>query len=397
MKKIINPSAKLRVNAERSRSIKKTKIKRKKFSWPEEKEKELLAKGRARGFITENEIVYAFPFLERYFKDYEKFLDQLEKTGLEIKESEREFLGRKKEEKKEEFSFDLSQLSEDSIQMYLKEVGKVPLLTPEEEVELAKRKDAGDKEATRKIAEANLRLVISIAKKFAGYKMSFADLIEEGNLGLFKAVEKYDWRKGYKFSTYATWWIRQTITRALADFSRTVRIPVHITELLNRYRYFERFLTQQLGRPPMPEELAKELEVSTEEVAHLFKISQDTVSLEKSIGKEDEDKDSELVDFIEDIKTLAPDRIAALKFLRDYFKDIIKDLPKREQNILKMRFGLIDGIAHTLEEVGQVFGVTRERIRQIEAKAIERLRVHKKIKKVRDYWGEDKEIKISNE
>ena len=397
MKKIINPSAKLRVNAERSRSIKKTKIKRKKFSWPEEKEKELLAKGRARGFITENEIVYAFPFLERYFKDYEKFLDQLEKTGLEIKESEREFLGRKKEEKKEEFSFDLSQLSEDSIQMYLKEVGKVPLLTPEEEVELAKRKDAGDKEATRKMAEANLRLVISIAKKFAGYKMSFADLIEEGNLGLFKAVEKYDWRKGYKFSTYATWWIRQTITRALADFSRTVRIPVHITELLNRYRYFERFLTQQLGRPPMPEELAKELEVSTEEVAHLFKISQDTVSLEKSIGKEDEDKDSELVDFIEDIKTLAPDRIAALKFLRDYFKDIIKDLPKREQNILKMRFWLIDGIAHTLEEVGQVFGVTRERIRQIEAKAIERLRVHKKIKKVRDYWGEDKEIKISNE
>ena len=397
MKKIINPSAKLRVNAERSRSIKKTKIKRKKFSWPEEKEKELLAKGRARGFITENEIVYAFPFLERYFKDYEKFLDQLEKTGLEIKESEREFLGRKKEEKKEEFSFDLSQLSEDSIQMYLKEVGKVPLLTPEEEVELAKRKDAGDKEATRKMAEANLRLVISIAKKFAGYKMSFTDLIQEGNLGLFKAVEKYDWRKGYKFSTYATWWIRQTITRALADFSRTVRIPVHITELLNRYRYFERFLTQQLGRPPMPEELAKELEVSTEEVAHLFKISQDTVSLEKSIGKEDEDKDSELVDFIEDIKTLAPDRIAALKFLRDYFKDIIKDLPKREQNILKMRFGLIDGIAHTLEEVGQVFGVTRERIRQIEAKAIERLRVHKKIKKVRDYWGEDKEIKISNE
>jgi len=227
--------------------------------------------------------------------------------------------------------------------------------------------------------------------------MSFTDLIQEGNLGLFKAVEKYDWRKGYKFSTYATWWIRQTITRALADFSRTVRIPVHITELLNRYRYFERFLTQQLGRPPMPEELAKELEVSTEEVAHLFKISQDTVSLEKSIGKEDEDKDSELVDFIEDIKTLAPDRIAALKFLRDYFKDIIKDLPKREQNILKMRFGLIDGIAHTLEEVGQVFGVTRERIRQIEAKAIERLRVHKKIKKVRDYWGEDKEIKISNE
>jgi len=370
---------------------------RKKVFWPEEKEKELMAKGRVRGFITENEIVYAFPHLERYFNDYEKFLDQLEKTGLEIKESEREFLGRKIEEKKEEFSFDLSQLSEDSIQMYLKEVGKVSLLTPEEEVELAKRKDAGDKEASRKMAEANLRLVISIAKKFAGYKMSFTDLIQEGNLGLFKAVEKYDWRKGYKFSTYATWWIRQTITRALADFSRTVRIPVHITELLNRYRYFERFLTQQLGRPPMPEEIAKELGVSTEEVTHLFKISQDTVSLEKSIGKEGEDKDSELVDFIEDIKTLTPDRIAALKFLRDYFKDIIKNLPKREQNILKMRFGLVGGVAHTLEEIGQVFGVTRERIRQIEAKAIERLRVHKKIKKVRDYWGEDKEIKIPDE
>ena len=374
---------------------------RKKIFWPEGKEKELIAKGRVRGFITENEIVYTFPFLERYLKDYEKFLDQVEKIGLEIKESEKEFLGRKEEPtekgKKQSFLFDLSQLSEDSIQMYLKEVGKVPLLTPEEEIELAKQKDAGGKEAERRMAEANLRLVVSIAKKFAGYKMSFADLIQEGNLGLFKAVEKYDWRKGYKFSTYATWWIRQTITRALADFSRTVRIPVHITELLNRYRYFERFLTQQLGRPPIPEELAKELGVSTEEVAHLFKISQDTVSLEKSIGKEGEDKDSELIDFIEDIKTLAPDRVAAMKFLRDYFKDIIKDLPKREQDILKMRFGLTDGVAHTLEEVGQVFNVTRERIRQIEAKAIERLRAHGKIKKVRDYWGEDKEIKIAKE
>ena len=371
----------------------KSSRKRKKYLWPEEEAKKLLEKGRIRGFITENEIVYSFPHLERYFKDYEKFLDQCEKMGIAIKESKKEFLGEEEKKKKSAFSFDLNQLSNDSIQMYLKEVGRVPLLTPEEEIELAKRKDAGDKEAAQKMAEANLRLVISIAKKFAGYRMSFADLIQEGNLGLFKAVEKYDWRKGYKFSTYATWWIRQTITRALADFSRTVRIPVHITELLNRYRHLERFLTQQLGRPPRPEELAKELGVPTEEVNRLYKISQDTVSLEKSVGKENEDKDSEMVDFIEDIKTLAPDRLAALKFLQDYFKDIIKDLPKREQNILKMRFGLVDGIAHTLEEVGEVFGVTRERIRQIEAKAIERLKAHKKIKKVSDYWGEKKEIK----
>jgi len=369
------------------------KQKRKKIIFPEEAAKKLFEKGRVRGFITEQEIVYTFPFLERYFKDYERFLDKMEKSGLAIKESEERLLGRKKELKRKESLFDLSQLSQDSIEMYLKEVSKVPLLSPEEEVELAKRKDEGDEEAIKKIIEANLRLVISIAKKYIGYKMSFADLIQEGNLGLFRAVEKYDWRKGYKFSTYATWWIRQTITRALADHSRTVRIPVHITELLNRYRERERYLTQQLNRPPTFEELAKELGISEGEANHLYKISQDIVSLEKPVGKDDEDKDTELSDFIEDVKTLAPDRVAALRFLRDISKDIIKDLPKREQEILKMRFGLMDGIAHTLEEVGQVFGVTRERIRQIEAKAIERLREHDEIKKIKDYWGEKREFK----
>ncbi len=369
------------------------KPKRKRHLFPEEAVAELLRRGRMRGFITENEIVYAFPYLASYLKKYEKFLDEIEKTGIEIKESEEKFLGKKKEIKKKKLLFDLSQLSDDSIDMYLKEVSRVPLLTPQEEIELAKRKDQGNEEAIKKIIEANLRLVISIAKKYISYRMSFADLIQEGNLGLFKAVEKYDWRKGYKFSTYATWWIKQTVTRALADHSRTVRIPVHINELLNHFRGCERYLTQQLNRPPTIEEIARELGIPTEEAHRLAKISQDIVSLEKSVGKEDEENDAELIDFIEDIKTLSPDKIAALRFLRDYFKDIIKGLPRREQEILKMRFGLKDGVAHTLEEIGQVFGVTRERIRQIEAKAIERLQENKEIKKIRDYWGEEKEFK----
>ena len=354
------------------------------IKWPEEEAEKLTAKGRQRNFVTEDELFYAFPRIEKYVDQYEEFLDHLEKLGIQVTPSRQEYL-RKPEGEEKEFLFDVSQLSADSIQMYLKEIGRVSLLTPEEEIALAKRKDMDDKEAVQRLIEANLRLVVSIAKRFTGYGLTFLDLIQEGNIGLFRAVEKYDWRKGYKFSTYATWWIKQAITRALADQSRTIRIPVHVVETLGKFRQADRWISQQLGRKPTPEEIAYELEISEEEARHLVKISQDIISLETTVGK-DEDKDTELGDFIKDVKTLTPDRAAALKLLRDYIKEIVVDLPEREKKILDMRFGLTDGVSHTLEEVGQVFGVTRERIRQIEAKALERIRELKGIEKIKEYF-----------
>ncbi len=299
----------------------------------------------------------------------------------------KDLLGSEKaEEKKEELFFDLTKLSADSIQMYLKEIGHVPLINSEEEVALAKKKDEGDKKSGMRLIEANLRLVVSIAKKFVGYGLTFLDLIQEGNIGLFRAVEKYDWKRGYKFSTYATWWIRQAIIRSLADQSRTIRIPVHVVEILGKFHRADRYLLQELGRHPSPEEIAAELEIETGEARYLMKISQDVISLETTIGGDDDGKESELVDFIEDIKTMAPDRAAALMLLRKYIKEIVVDLSTREQKILDIRFGLTDGVAHTLEEVGQVFGVTRERIRQIEARALERIRQLKGIQKIEDYY-----------
>ncbi len=301
---------------------------------------------------------------------------------LDLKRKQRaeELTGTAKDKKK----FDISELSSDSIQMYLKEIGKVPLLSSAEELELAKRNERGDKEAERRLIESNLRLVVSIAKKFTGAKgLSLLDLIQEGNIGLFRAVEKFEYRKGFKFSTYATWWIRQAITRALADQSRTIRIPVHMVETINKFQQVQRQLIQDLGREPMPEEIAAEMGEDVEKVRHVIKISQDTISLETSIG--DEDEDSTLEDFIEDVKNISPDRAAALELLRDYVKEIISTLSPREQKILEMRFGLTDGVAHTLEEVGKEFDVTRERIRQIEAKALERIQKHDLIKKLRDY------------
>jgi len=279
---------------------------------------------------------------------------------------------------------DLSDISNDSIQMYLREIGKVTLLRGEEELQLAKRKENNDVEAQRKLVEANLRLVVSIAKKFTGRSLSLLDLIQEGNIGLFRAVEKFDYRKGYKFSTYATWWIRQAITRALADQSRTIRIPVHMVETINRFTHVERRLIQDLGREPLPEEIAAELGEPIDKVHHIMKISQDTVSLETSVGDSD-DEDSVLGDFIEDKKTITPDRVAAMELLKDHVKEIIKELAPREQKILEMRFGLNDGVSHTLEEVGQEFGVTRERIRQIEAKSLEKIEEHRGMSKLRDY------------
>lgn len=284
---------------------------------------------------------------------------------------------------KEKKRFDLTDISADSIQMYLREIGKIPLLNAEEEVALAKRKERNDREAEKRLIEANLRLVVSIAKKFVGKSLSLLDLIQEGNIGLFRAVKKFEYRKGYKFSTYATWWIRQAITRALADQSRTIRIPVHMVETINRFQQIERQLIQDLGREPLPEEIAAEMNEDVNKVRHIIQISQDTVSLETSVGEDDED--STLVDFVEDVKNVAPNRAAGLQLLKDYVQEIISDLSPREQKILEMRFGLVDGVSHTLEEVGQEFDVTRERIRQIEAKALDKIKEHPEIVKLRDY------------
>jgi len=365
--------------------VRRTPTGRENTTWPEEDAQKLLDKGRQRGFITEKELLYTFPRLEKYMEDYEAFLDELERLGIRVRETKQSFL-EDNEKEEEEILFDLSRLSADSVQMYLKEIGRVPLLNPEEEMELAKNKDLGDKKAKRRLIEANLRLVVSIAKKYTGYGLNFLDLIQEGNMGLFRAVEKFDWSKGYKFSTYATWWIRQAITRALADHSRTIRIPVHVVEILGKFRKADQYLTQQLGRKPFPGEIAGELDISKSEARHLEKISQDVVSLETTVGEDDEDKETELGDFIEDVKTISPERAAALKLLRVYIKDIVKDLPEREKKILNMRFGLEDGVSHTLEEVGKVFGVTRERIRQIEAKTLEKIKELDEVKKIEEYF-----------
>ena len=317
----------------------------------------------------------------------------MEAAGIAIIEQKEGILGRQKERRQilqdlhstdeRRGKADPFDLTADSIQMYLREIGKIPLLTADEEVALAKRKEKNDKEAEKALITANLRLVVSIAKKFTGKSLSLLDLIQEGNIGLFRAVKKFEYRKGFKFSTYATWWIRQAITRALADQSRTIRIPVHMVETINKFQQIQRSLIQELGREPLPEEIAAEMGQPVDKVRHIIKISQDTVSLEVSVG--DDDDDSTLEDFIEDMKNVTPDRAAALELLSDYVRDVIKDLNPREQKILEMRFGLVDGVSHTLEEVGKEFDVTRERIRQIEAKSLEKIQQHPMIKKLADY------------
>ncbi|MBI3335852.1 MAG: sigma-70 family RNA polymerase sigma factor [Candidatus Portnoybacteria bacterium] len=347
----------------------------------------LIKKGVTRGFVTHREFLHTFPEVEDYIDAFEETLDELERQNISVVETSDEILGTsptqfvKKTEEVDVSSIsaffqrkalDLSDISADSIQMYLREIGKVALLTTEEEGILAKRKEQGDLDAKKRLIEANLRLVVSIAKKFTGRSLSLLDLIQEGNIGLFRAVEKFDYRKGYKFSTYATWWIRQAITRALADQSRTIRIPVHMVETINKFQQVQRELTQILGREPEAEELAAEMDEDIEKIRYIIKISQDTVSLETSVG-DDDDRDSTLGDFIEDQKTISPSRIAALQLLRSHVQEVLKILNPREQKIIRMRFGLDDGVAHTLEEVGQEFGVTRERIRQIEAKALEKI------------------------
>jgi len=346
-----------------------------------EKLQELIEKGRKRGFITFSEILYFFPNIEKDISGLESLYDNLEKEGIEIKES-KEFLTPIEEVKK---TTRAGEARIDPIQMYLKEIGALSFVTAAEEKELAKKIEKGEEEAKKKLAKANLRLVVSIAKRYVGRSpnLTLLDLIQEGNLGLFRAVEKFDWRKGYKFSTYATWWIRQAITRALADQARTIRIPVHMVETISKYTQTRRRLLQDLGREPVPEEIAAEMGIEVSKVHHIMKISQETISLETPVG--DDEEDSILAEFIEDEKTTPPSLDAARTLLRERLKEILNDLTPREQKILSMRFGLEDGVTHTLEEVGKEFGVTRERIRQIEAKGLEKVRDHRSLKKLKEY------------
>ncbi len=349
-----------------------------------EKLQALIEKGKERGFITHPEILYFFPEAEKDIKGLEKLYEDLEMAGIEVKEA-KELLEVKELPEKQKSLKVLAEAKIDPVQMYLKEIGQISFVTAEEEKELAKKIEKGDKEAKSKLARANLRLVVSIAKKYIGRSpnLTLLDLIQEGNLGLFRAVEKFDWRRGYKFSTYATWWIRQAITRALADQARTIRIPVHMVETLSKYNQVRRRLLQDLGREPLAEEVAAEMGIEVDKVRHIEKIFQETVSLETPVGEGEED--SVLAEFIEDEKTTSPSLEAARTLLKARLKEILIDLTPREQKILSMRFGLEDGSTHTLEEVGKEFGVTRERIRQIEAKALERIREHQALKKLKGY------------
>lgn len=348
----------------------------------------LLNKGKERGYITYDEILKEFPHVEEditFLDDlYEKLsvagVDVLEGGGL-LENPTEDLLGKK-------YSYGRGgEGSYDSIQMYLKEIGQYQLISGNMEKELARRIEAGDEEAKNLLARANLRLVVSIAKKYANRSadLTLLDLIQEGNLGLFKAVDKFDWTKGYKFSTYATWWIRQAITRALADQSRTIRVPVHMVETIAKYKQVVRRLSQDLGRDPLPEEIATEMNLPVDKVYTIEKIDQSTLSLEAPIGEEDDGK-SKLGDFLADEKILSPDQESSRRIISDQVREILNDLPEKERKILELRHGLVDGVTHTLEEVGKEFGVTRERIRQIEAKAHEKIRQHDKINRLRNYY-----------
>lgn len=374
------------------RTVKRAKLKNKKNAALVEA---IVAKSKERGFITYSEILHHFPKIENDLSALEELYHQLEEMNIEVRESKdllEEMLGsdgseneKLERERKRVEAMDLNSNEQDSVQMYLSEIGKVALLTGAEEKDLAKKIQQGSEDARQRLTRANLRLVVSIAKRYIGRSshLSLLDLIQEGNLGLFRAVEKFDYTKGFKFSTYATWWIRQAITRALADQARTIRIPVHMVETISKFVQTKRRLLQSLGREPLPEEIASEMGLDVEKVHHIMKISQETVSLEAPVG--DDEEDSILGEFLEDEKEILPDQSTARRLLRDQLKQILMDLQPREQKILQMRFGLNKEIPRTLEEVGKEFGVTRERIRQIEAKALEKIRKHQQIKKIEDY------------
>ena len=359
----------------------------------QEKLRELLATAKKKKNMLEyQEINDFFADMNLDAEKFEHILEFLETNNIDVLRitdddaDDEILLDVEEEEEIEVEKIDLSVPDgvsiEDPVRMYLKEIGKVPLLSAEEEIELAKRMELGDQEAKKRLAEANLRLVVSIAKRYVGRGMLFLDLIQEGNLGLIKAVEKFDYRKGYKFSTYATWWIRQAITRAIADQARTIRIPVHMVETINKLIRVSRQLLQELGREPSPEEIASEMNMPVERVREILKISQEPVSLETPIGEEE---DSHLGDFIQDDNVPVPADAAAFTLLKEQLEEVLGTLTEREQKVLTLRFGLEDGRARTLEEVGKEFNVTRERIRQIEAKALRKLRHPSRIRKLKDY------------
>ena len=350
----------------------------------EERAKVVIARGRQRGFITYSELLKEFPTIESDLIFLEELYDRFDEAGVDVLE-EGSLLDDIAIPEKVKLGRGESSSSLDSVQMYLKEIGRHKLVNASEEKELARRILAGDEEARKGLANANLRLVVSIAKKYVGRssELTLLDLIQEGNIGLFKAVEKFDWRKGYKFSTYATWWIRQAVTRALADQSRTIRIPVHMVETIAKYKQVYRRLSQDLGRDPLPQEIATEMGVDVEKVHTIEKIDQSTASLDKPT--DDDDDKSTLGEFIADDKIAPPDQEVSRRILRDQIEEILSDLSLKERKILEMRHGLIDGVMRTLEEVGKEFGVTRERIRQIEAKAHEKIRQHDKAKRLLGY------------
>jgi len=383
-KKIIkksNPKKSKKIQKPQKNVLKKAiKKSSKKKIFTEEAVANLVEKGKARGFLTTADVENQFPDWDKDIAGFEILCGKLFDNSVDIIEKKGLLDDNKGKEAK---MVSLGKI--DSVQMYLKEIGSLSMISAKEEKDLAKRIELGDEDARRRLAQANLRLVVSIAKKYIGRSpnLTLLDLIQEGNLGLFRAVEKFDWRKGYKFSTYATWWIRQAITRALADQSRTIRIPVHMVETISKYEKVRKRLLQNLGRNPLPEEIAFEMGLDVDKVQHLRTIKQKSVSLETPVG--DDEKDSTLAEFIQDEKTPPPSLQAARNLLKDRLAEISAELTPRERKILALRFGLEDGISKTLEEVGQEFGVTRERIRQIQVKALERIRKLSGLRKLQDY------------
>jgi RNA polymerase primary sigma factor len=348
--------------------------------------KELVKKGKSVGFVIIEDILKIFPEAENNIEELDQLYGLFMEQNIEVLETRAE---EEKQIETPDLHLQLDLLAEkarkkasDPVRMYLSEIGKVPLLTKDEEVDLAKRVEQGDRKAVEKLIQSNLRLVVSIAKKYLGRGLSMLDLIQEGNMGLMKAVKKYDWRRGFKFSTYATWWIRQAITRAIADQARTIRVPVHMVETINKFHRISRRLAQDLGREPEPEEVAKEMGLEPEKGREILKIAQEPTSLQKKVGDDD---DSALGDFIEDEMIQAPDEAASAELLKEQMQEVLNSLTPREKKVLELRFGLADGRSRTLEEVGQEFGVTRERIRQIEAKALRKLKHPTRARKLKDY------------
>jgi len=385
-KKHVKKVAKKKISAKTVVRAAASKAKQKAASGKADKAEMLILKGKERGYITYSEILKEFPTIEEDINFLDTLYERFTTAGIDILEggmledNADQYLATRNIKTRDSATYD-------SIQIYLREIGQYPLLTAAEERELAKRIEKGDNEARNILARSNLRLVVSIAKRYVGRSpdLTLLDLIQEGNLGLFKAVDKFDWKKGYKFSTYATWWIRQAITRALADQSRTIRIPVHMVETIAKYKQVSRRLSQALGRDPMPEEIAVEMGLEVDKIYQIEKINQDTLSLENPVGSGEDDEKSTLGDFIADDKIPSPVQESSERILAEQVRDILNDLSSKERKILEMRHGLMDGVYHTLEEVGKEFGVTRERIRQIEAKALEKIRLHEKARRLKSY------------